>query len=234
MKKKISIFFGSISLVVVCLAMMFSLTSKRPPNFEEPPIPCDDQIRDNMGTAFLQINFDPSAQNPFRRAGYESYIPSPDIRFGDIDGTGFGVSDVEYACSVTLTSPQCSEWVWTGFMSDQNTTSGGKMTIPMPPSNYDLNVKVEYSEKGESNKDPNFNIPLNGNDFTSVVYTFEMTYLGGWSSNIPQPIYLRPSHQISGYCMNNSCGKGSVKRSVRAKDYGNINEYLDAHGLFGH
>ncbi len=233
MKKKVpKLIVFTMTLFVLSL-LWFSQTSKSPgPPTSPPSVPCNEDIQNNLETAFIQLNFETGVDNPFRNSGYEGYIPTPDLRFGDIAKGGLA-STSDYSCVVNITTPSCPNWMWSEYVTSDNTTSGGKMTIKIPPPGYDVKVSVTYTEVSEKTGGSNFNVAFGSFQDTHVVYKFEMTYAGGWETNIPQPIFLKPTHQIASICQV-GCTGGSVPKKLDISDYKHINDYLIRHNLFGH
>ncbi len=232
MNKKIPKILSFLTIALLLSAIAFSTSSKADPN-PSPSKPCDEDISDNLDEAYIQVNFEALNKIPFRKSGKELFIPSPDLRWGNLTKDDKPHSKKDYNCVVTLSSPQCPNWVWSEKMTDKNTTSSGKMKIVMPPVGYDVTLQVVYKEIYDdpltAGKD--FNKAIDNVNSTSVVYTWEMTYLGGWGPDIPQPVFLYPTgHEKN--CDDFGCVTTGKKAEIQ--DFGGVNAYLEENGLFGH
>nr|WP_292960782.1 MULTISPECIES: hypothetical protein [unclassified Allomuricauda] len=232
MKTKIVRLASALAGVFVLTGLIFTMSSKRSNLPTSDTIPCETEISDNLENAYISIFFEAGKENPFRKPGFEGFIPSPDIRFGDIPGGGCAGPD-EFSISVRLTSPQCPNWEWVRFADNTNMDAGGTMNIKTPPPGYDLRVEVTYTEQADEVNDFDFNTDnLAGATFgTHVVYKFDMTYLGGFGGDIPQPIFLNPSYQVESKCTNCLACDGSSKK-VNIADYKTINQYIDHNQLY--
>lgn len=77
-------FFTALMTVLGLSVVMFTLTSKAPDYTE--PITCDEEIGEGDSRT-IRIAFNEAQNpNPFRKAAYGGYIPSPDLRMGDFPG----------------------------------------------------------------------------------------------------------------------------------------------------
>lgn len=230
-------FFTALMSVLVLSAMMFTLTSKADPDFSDPDEPCDEVI--GLGDSrTIRISFNEAQNpNPFRKTGYDGYIPSPDLRWGDFPGAPMLSSASEpfmvsnYYASVTITSPQCDEWEWKRVFDASNGSSNGEMDVKIPIDGYDARVQIKYYERNDSMLDaPDFNIdgPSNtcdsGNS-TRVLYTFDQVFLNGWGSSIPQPMTMIPTSNTALTCIDLQ-GKYSSMQ-----DYDSVNEFIDINDL---
>ncbi|MEM8937875.1 MAG: hypothetical protein AAGC64_00850 [Bacteroidota bacterium] len=212
--------------------LAFTMSSKRSQLPSPDPIPCEVDISNNLEDAQISIFFE-IVDNPFRQPGFEGYIPSPDLRFGDIAGGGCAGPN-DFSISVRLTSPQCPNWEWVRYSDDTNTTSGGTMDIKTPPPGYDLRLEVTYTEQADEVNDLDFNTNnlFGANSGTHVVYRFDMTYLGGLTASVPQPIFLTPSNQVEAKCGNCLACDGAGNKKADITDFKTINQFIDHHKLF--
>jgi len=227
MKVKLFKFLGVGLFMFFLSLLVFSMSSKTDPT-SNPQVPCKEKITNANLKSFIQINFQADADlKPFRKIGYEGYIPTPDLRFGNLPPSPTLGSN-EYTITVYLSSPECSQWSWSGMASSDNITSGGKMEIPMVPPGYEITVKVVYKEKGEAVGGLNFNRETSQiTGASALMWQYEQTFMSGWERKIPQPIYLTPTNLIPITDLSSSKKKEIV-------DYRDVNHYLDVHQLLGH
>jgi len=228
-------FFTVLTTVLLFSVMMFTLTSKGDPDFSDPE-PCDEVIGEGDSRT-LRIAFNEAQYpNPFRKVGYDGYIPSPDLRWNDFPGAPMlsSLSDpfmvTNYYASVTITSPQCDEWEWKRVFDASNGSSNGEMDVKIPVDGYDVRVQIKYYERNDSSLSaPDFNIdgPSNscgsGNS-TRVLYTFDQVFLNGWG-NIPQPMTMIPTSNTALTCVDVQ-GKYSTMQ-----DYDSVNNFIDINDL---
>lgn len=216
---------------------MLTLTSKSPDNVIDEPTPCDEVIGEGDSRK-IRIAFNEAQNpNPYRKTGYDGYIPSPDLRWGNFPGA-LAVSSLSdpsltsnYFASVTITSPQCDKWEWKRVFDASNGNSNGEMDIKIPVDGYDARVQIKYYERRDAYLSaPDFNIdgPSNscgtGNS-TRVLYTFDQVFLNGWGSSIPQPMTMIPTSNSALTCVDVS------NKDVGMQDYSSINEFIDINDL---
>lgn len=187
-----------------------------------PTVNCEDlEKRD----AKISINFN-AYPNPFRETGFEYYIPSPDIRWGDTPGTTI-FDETQFSCTIKVTSPNCPNFYWYRAIENITNFSGNIVNIKLPPSGYDAQVNVTYIERGENFSTQNYNKPAydnfgNQKNYSRIRYEFQMTYLGGWSNpNIAQPIYLDPIAN-EGYNINPSTGRMQLPPAGGKADFSDL------------
>lgn len=127
-------------LLTVSFALIFTLSSKGSPNFDEPSVNCNDEANWN-----ITLVFPPNTSgHPGRAATYEHYIPTSDMRNNSLD-IGLSKAEVDkYYCVVTVTSPSCTDYSRT-FRAKTSNGYNGNFTISVPK--YEpYRVKVEYYE----------------------------------------------------------------------------------------
>ncbi|MBC9796754.1 hypothetical protein [Sinomicrobium weinanense] len=216
MKKKASIFSTTFIVFVLCI-LVLTLSSKDPSDdIFGPSTPCGELAGDEV---YIQLNFaQPQAFNQYRQSSYQGFIPTPDVRTSGGPAGSLNDND-KYYCKVTVTTPQCTDWLWERILSNDNHYGSGKMKITIPPDGYDANIEVSYYET--------FDDPYNSHDFnkgssygTRLVYKFEQLYLNGWSGNIPQPVELYPTHLDK--TINDPTSKYPTLR-----DYNTVNDIID-------
>ena len=217
--KKIT--FALFGVITISSALFFLMSMKQ---YNPYNVPCEERpARD----ARIKILFS-LAPYQFRTAGNEYFIPSPDLRWGDAPGNWVHESD-KYFCLVTITSPNCPAYNWQQALTSSGIGSNG-MAVKLPPEGYDVTLKVEYWEKGDANV-PGFNLaPTDSSTFfgpyikSRLKYTFQQTYLGGWGSSIPQPVYLNVTSN-NGYFDNGDIIFEGGKTA--AGDLSSLNEYIN-------
>lgn len=176
----------------------------------------------------ISINFN-AGPNTYRNSTYAYYVPSPDMRFGDIPGQNT-FDQTKFLCTVSITSPNCSSFQF--HKSFEN--PGNILDVELPPAGYDITVKVTYIEKGEDATTINFNKPAfdmfgNSMNYSRVKYEFQQTYMGWPSSSVAQPIFLNPTLN-EGYNVDPATGKiqgVSGGNKVDLGDISGINAYID-------
>lgn len=229
-------FFTIVTTVLVISVMMFTLTSKGEPDFGG-SLPCDQEIGEGDSRK-LRISFNEGANpNPFRKIGYEGYIPSPDLRWGDFPGSPMLSSlsnpmlTNNYYVSVTISSPQCNEWEWKRVFDSSNGNSNGVMDVKIPVDGFDTRVQIKYYERRDlSMGAPDFNIDGSPNNCglgssTRVLYTFDQVFLNGWGSTT-QPMTMIPTSNTDLTCLDVQGGKyGGMQ------DYNSANEFIDINNL---
>ena len=105
---------------------------------------------DNISQANFTVNiaFDPASTAngyPSRNDFYEFYIPQNDIRNGYSSPASDLTNGSSYYCLVTVTSPQCPSFSWSGRVTSSN-GADGSMTIKVPDKAVETRIKVEYYE----------------------------------------------------------------------------------------
>ena len=226
-------FFTALTTVLLLSVMMFTLTSKGGPDFSDPK-PCDEVIGEG-DTRIIRIAFNEAQNpNPFRKTGYNGYIPSPDLKGGDFPGAPALSSLFDpsltsnYFVSVTITSPQCDEWEWKRVFDASNGSSNGEMDVKIPIDGYDARVQIKYYERRDSSLGtPDFNKDVSSNscgagNSTRVLYSFDYVFLNGWGSSIPQPMTMIPTSNTALTCVDILGGKSSGMQ-----DYNSVNEFID-------
>ncbi len=235
-RTKINHYLRLLSIGFILSGMVITLSSKDDDIGNDGP-PCETLAGDD---ARIQILFEPTANfDQFRAPGFAGFIPSPDLRFGDAPG-GFLLDRDEadeYYCVVTVTSPQCVDWIWEEALTLENSNGNGRMDIKVPPDGYDTRIEVKYYEISDSPATTqNFNVPLNA---SRVIYSFVRTYLGapGIPPLAPEPVFLDVSdfEEIGILCDANpflcgdtdwDIGKGSANLDDVLDDYENINTFI--------
>lgn len=213
-KKRRVLSFLILSLIVS--GLLFTLSSKGTDIDDIPdPVYCEEL----EGTAAqIQINFHPTSHNAYRASGYVGYIPTPDLRTSG-NPAGTSAEADKYYCIVTVTTPQCSDWIWERALTLNNSNGTGKMDVMFTPAdqNWDTVVRVTYYEIMDFPTTPiNFN---SSGSAMSVEYVFEHQYQG--IPTVPQPIQL----YATGTVVRGVPGDGGKNYNIG--DYGNVNDYLD-------
>jgi len=223
MKKKLlyscSVFCG------VGVVILLSSVRKTPPG---EGVNCKDlSERDGVVSLFF-----PPPPNEFRKSGYEFYIPSPDMRFGNVPGQAT-IFPTDFYCTVKVTSPNCSAFQWYGSYEN----SGNNLNIKLPPIGFDAVIEVNYIERGEDYTTPDFNKSVIRLDidvyynFSRVIYKAKKTYPGGGSGtlfvelelNHNQGYDLDAGGRIKTYMWTG--GKGDVS------DLSGLNTYINAKNM---
>lgn len=187
---------------------------------EEPDSPCKTREKIGSTDAQIQINFDATSFNFARASNYQGYIPNPDLRFSGGTPAGSMAEYTKYYCVITVTTPQCLDWVWEQALDSNNSNGTGKVNIKIPPASegWDSTIEVIYFEIHDfPHTGIDFNYP---NNPLSVRYSFEQTYQGPVGTNVPQPITL----YADGLWTRDPYAGGG--KGFKLSDYGTVNEYL--------
>jgi len=238
MKKRIfkkPLYYGGFVFIMISFAMVLMSTKDRPqPDGDSTP--CESLAGDD---ARIRINVDPfgSSANFFRNDGFQDFVPSQnDLRVLDGDPAGFLSQEDRYYCIVTVTSPQCADWVWEAALSNDN-RDNDIMDIRVPPEGFDTRINVVYYEIAD--------FPVTGTDFNRpgllgeggvrVIYEATETFLGapGLLGNPPEPINLFATDtDVEGieicefFCDGDyDIGKGIMGDVL--EDYGSINTLIN-------
>jgi len=214
------------------LGLVFTLSSKDPVDPQETASLCGDAV---VVTQQIQINFDAfsnasNARDQQRDDVWQGYIPSTDLRFSsNIADAAAGslLESTKYYCVVTVTAPQCDDYIWTGVMDATNATSSGLMDIEVLSNDgsIDTFLKVEYFEVASGfGGEPQFNRV----DNSRLKYNFEFEYFGGLVTNNPEPIQLFPGLLVNNF--GDAVGIDSGK-NYDFGDFGSVNNYIELNDI---
>lgn len=191
---------GLFTTLLLCL-MVFSLSSKTDPSDWYDYKPCETTINNDLCTGKIRLTFDGFANNPYRKPTFETFVPRPDVRFGDFPPASSLSQKNNYYCSVIVTTDGCSKWEWSKVFDGNSNV----MDIKLPPSGYNVKLKVTYYERSEnfdSSTGP-VTVDFNRNEGTSiatrVVYKYERTFLGGFCGSAPEPLNLIANGHVGQY-----------------------------------
>ncbi|CAM3579729.1 hypothetical protein FLGE108171_04180 [Flavobacterium gelidilacus] len=224
--------FKSLNLIIVfpiAIVGIFFLSSF----FKQPPEAYPNCQISEQRDGKITILFNGSTVNPYRNANNVSYIPNPDLRFGNVPGQNM-FDPTKYLCEVQVTSPSCPSFNW--VRSLENSSGTNNMDIKLPPENFEAVIKITYYERGENSATTDFNKPVPspiGNyqpggvmPYSRVVYEFEQTFQGWVSGNVSQPIYLNPSYN-QGYTIDSSGMLEMNSGKTTLGDMSGLNAYID-------
>lgn len=221
MKQKILGLVSLFFLASFLSSLLFVTTSKSPDDLEFSD-DCDN-IEGKGDNVRIQINVDQYSFSQYRSSTYQNYIPTPDLRTSGSPGGVLSEHD-KYYCFVTVTCPQCEDWIWEEALSTSNSNGTGKMNIKIPPEGYDATIEVEYYEVTDDPPQPPFNSSaLVGN---RLKYKFEQTYQNGFGNSVPQPVFPAPV----GLKIFGTDASGWNKEFVEMEDYSGVNEYINLGG----
>lgn len=223
-------------MAFVLCGLVFSLSSKS----DDIPIgdePCETLAGDPARIRIAVDAFGSSA-NPFRNNNFQDYVPNNDLRLLDSDPAGFISEEDQYYCVVTVTSPQCADWVWEAALSNAN-RDGDVMDIIVPPDGFDTRINVVYYEVADFPVTPiDFNqAGLFGEQGIRVIYEATETFLGapGLAGSPPEPIELfatdndAQSIDICDFCDGDiDWGDGKGVAGNILEDYGSINTLIES------
>lgn len=236
MKKYFS--FVPILGILVFSMFMFTLTSKD--DFDPSGPPCENQ---DGQFRTLNINFnDAEFPVPYRKSIHEFFIPTPDLRFGNVPGAptlvnAFDITTNElannYYAAITITSPQCENWEWQRVFDG---FSNGDMQVVIPEEGFDARVEIKYYERTDQNGYTDFNEGLNNNCGQNrpsrILYTSsELVFDGFWDNNSTKVFTMIPSGQIDTFSCFDGTGVDLGPKSVEMADYNSVNEFIDINDL---
>ncbi len=149
---KLTKFISIVLLFLFLFTLKFTLSSSNKWDEPETPIPtdCDRVNHDEDETTNIHINFRNEGGHiniPYRNSGYDTYIPTKDLRNGYPNPeTSLANNNDSYYCIIEVTTPDCSNWDWSTRIP--NGGSGNvEIHLPRGENIWDVRLVIKYYEK---------------------------------------------------------------------------------------